>query len=132
MLFFPRGGEFGFVQGIKHHFVYHTYDRSIDGTILTFGCVARGAASHDQDSLAESGVDRIDGDQVAGLIFALRRNRLYDEELLALQARVLARRNHRADDASENHEGGKKFENLKFKISDLKLQTSNFKIEIRD
>jgi len=34
----------------------------------------------------------------------LRRNWFYDEKLLAFQARILARRNYRADNACENHE----------------------------
>src|ERR1700722_16227420 len=48
MLFVPRGGKFGFVQGLEHHFVYDSDDRGIHRAVLTFGGVARGAAGDDQ------------------------------------------------------------------------------------
>src|SRR5271169_4116981 len=68
MLFLSRGGEFGFVQGVEHHFIDDANDRGVHGAVLAFGGVARRAAGHDQHGFAESGVHRVDGDQVAGLI----------------------------------------------------------------
>src|SRR5579863_2010124 len=114
MLFFSRGGEFGFVQGVEHHFIDDADDRGVHGAVLAFGGVARGASGYDQNGFAESGVHCVDSDQVAGFVVALRRNRFYNEKLLAFQARILARRNHGADNASENHGVGM---NLKSKIA---------------
>src|ERR1700688_5062392 len=104
MLFLPRGGEFGFVQGVEHHFIDYADDRGVHGAVLAFGSAARGAASYNQYGFAESGIHRVDGDHVAGFIVPLRRNGFHDEKLLAFQARILARRNHGADYARENHE----------------------------
>src|ERR1700674_3558159 len=73
MLFLSRGGEFGFVQGVEHHFIDNAHDRGVHGAVLAFGGVARGAAGHDQNGFAETGVHRVDGDQIAGFIIALRR-----------------------------------------------------------
>src|ERR1700691_3917772 len=103
MLSFPRGGEFGFMQSVEHHFVDDADDRGVHWAVLAFGGVACGAAGYDQNSFAESRVHCVDCDQVARFIVALRGNRLHDEELLAFQAHVLARRNHGADNAGENY-----------------------------
>src|SRR5487761_6672 len=54
MLFFPRGGEFGFVQCVEHHFIDDADDRSGHGAVLAFGGVARGTSGHDQNCFAES------------------------------------------------------------------------------
>src|ERR1700758_986615 len=117
MLFFPRGGEFGFVERVEHHFIDDADDRGIHGPVLALGGVAGGAAGHDQHRFAESGIHRVDGDEVTGFIVPLRRNWFHDEELLAVQARIFARRNHGADNASENHEASV---NLKSKTSSSK------------
>src|SRR5580693_3357612 len=109
MLFFSRCGKFAFVQSVEHYFVDDADDRGIHGTVLAFGGVARGASGHDQHRLAESGVHRVDSDHITRFIVALRRNGFHDEKLLAFQARILARRNHSADNASENH-GAKQFQ----------------------
>src|ERR1700674_4010266 len=92
MLFLSPGGEFAFVQRVEHYFIDDADDRGVHGAVLAFGGVARGAAGHNQDGFAESGV-HVD----------LGRNQYHHEKLLAFQARILARRNHRADNASENH-----------------------------
>src|ERR1700688_4569612 len=66
MLFLPRGDEFGFVQGIEHHFIDDADDRGVHGAVLALGGVARGASGYDQDGFAKSGVHCVDGDHVAG------------------------------------------------------------------
>src|SRR6202166_4973140 len=75
MLFLPRGGEFGFVQGVEHYFIDNADDRGVHGAVLAFGGVARGASSHDQHRFAEPGIHRVNSDHVPGLIVALRSNR---------------------------------------------------------
>src|SRR5450759_2370338 len=99
MLFFPRGGEFGLVQRVELHFIDDANDRGVHGPVLAFGGHARGAARDDQHGLAESGIDRVHGDQVAGFVGALRRNRYHDEEFLSFETRIFTRRNHGADNA---------------------------------
>src|SRR5579859_6915169 len=54
MLFFPRGGEFRFVQRVHHHFIDDTDDSGIHGPVLTFRRVARRASGYDQNGLAKS------------------------------------------------------------------------------
>src|ERR1700688_638394 len=83
MLFLPRGGEFGFVQGVEHHFIDDADDGSVHRAVLALGGVARRAASYDQNGFAESGIYRVDGNQVAGFIVALRRNWFHDQEFFA-------------------------------------------------
>src|SRR6202166_2166376 len=56
MLFFPRGGEFRFVQCVEHHFIDDADDRGIHGAVLAFGGVARGASGDDQHGFAKAGV----------------------------------------------------------------------------
>src|ERR1700722_531728 len=104
MLFFPRGGEFAFVQCVEHYFVDDADDRGVHGAVLAFSGVARGTSGHDQYGFAESGIDRVDSNHVTRFIVALRRDGFHDEKLLAFQARILARRNHGADNACEDHE----------------------------
>src|ERR1700730_13460670 len=122
MLFFPRVSKFSFVQSVEHHFIDDADDRGVHRAVLALGGVARGTAGYDQDGFAESGIPGIDCDQVSGFIVALRRDRFHDEQLLAFQARILARRNHGADNASENH---RVFVNLKTKIPVKTLSASD-------
>src|SRR5271169_38346 len=85
MLFFPRSCEFGLMQRVELHFIDDADDRGVHGTVLAFGGQARGAARNHQDSLAESGIDRIHSDQIAGFVRAFGGNWFYDEEFLAFE-----------------------------------------------
>src|SRR5258708_39689093 len=110
MLFFSSGGDFGFAHRVEHDFVDDAHDRGVDRAILAFGGVSRRASADHQNSLACAGADRIHSDQVTGFVRAFGGDGLDDEKFFALEARVLPRGNHRADDASENHSA---FEKLK-------------------
>src|SRR5262245_47768167 len=48
-------------------------------------------------------IDRVDGDDVTLLVFALRIDQLANKELLPLETRVLASRDNSAGDAGEEH-----------------------------
>src|SRR5262249_38080928 len=63
-----------------------------------------GAAACDrEDGFAEARADGIDGDNVASLILAVRRDRLQDKELAAFQTGVLAGSDHRTHNTGEDH-----------------------------
>src|ERR1035438_9249929 len=64
---------------------------------------ARGAAGDGDDAFAIAGADGVDGNHVTGLVLALRRNRLEDQQRLAFQARVLPGGHDGTHHAGENH-----------------------------
>jgi len=100
---FFSGGEFGFVMRVEVDGVDDADDGGVDGAVFAFGGHAGGAAGDDEDGFAETGVNGIDGNQIAGFVGALGIDGFYDEQLLAFEARVFASGNDSADDASEKH-----------------------------
>src|ERR1700704_6204490 len=98
-LFLSRGGEFGLVQRVELHFVDDADNRGVHWPFLAFGGHTRRAAGNNEHGLAKPGIDRVHGDKVAGFVGAFRGNRFDDEEFFSFEARVLARRNHGADNA---------------------------------
>src|ERR1700730_69487 len=102
-LFLSRGGEFGLVQRVELHFIDNTDNRGIHRPVFALGGHARAAAGHDQYGLANSRINHVHGDQVAGFVGAFGGNRFDDQEFLAFETRVFTRRNHGADNACQNH-----------------------------
>src|SRR5262249_741017 len=67
-------------------------DGRVDRTILQARSHARRAPAHDQDGLAETRIDRVDRNQIASLGLPVRIDRPRDEQLVADEPLVLARR----------------------------------------
>jgi hypothetical protein len=103
-LFFSRGGEFGFVEGVELNGINDADDGGVDGAVFALGGQAGGTAGDDENRFAEAGVNRVDSDEVTGFVAAFGIDGLDDEELFAFEARVLTSGNDGADDASEKHE----------------------------
>jgi len=83
--------------------VYDADDGRIDRAILvTFRHTCRGAADYN-DAFVVARTDGIHSDDVAALIGAVQIDRLYDEQLLAVEAFVFLRGNDGAEDASNYH-----------------------------
>src|ERR1043166_678846 len=73
------------------------------GPVLPPRGEARGGAGDDEDALVEARADRVHGDNVARGVRAVEVQRAHDEQLVALQALVLLRRDDGAEDARDNH-----------------------------
>src|ERR1019366_10629 len=84
---------------IQLHLVDNADDGVVDGSILAAFGHARAASSHGDYPLADTRADGIHADHVAGLVLAVRGDRLEDEQLLAFETRVFARGHHGAHDA---------------------------------
>src|SRR5688500_11774449 len=78
-------------------------DGRVDGAVLQAGGHACRAAAHDEDGLADAGVDGVDGDEVAAFSLAARVHRARDEQLVAHEPLVLARRHDGTHDLGEDH-----------------------------
>ena len=87
------------------HGVDDADDGRVDRAVLQAGRHAGGAAADDEDGLADTGVDGVDGDQVGAFSFSVRIHRPRDQQLAADQPRVLAGGDDGPDDAGENHWG---------------------------
>ena len=66
----------------------------------------RRAAADDEDRLADSGVDRVDGHQIRALGLAARIHRPRDHQLVADEPRISSRRDHGPNDFREEHRLG--------------------------
>src|SRR6267142_6330341 len=87
------------------HRVNDADDRGIDGTVLHSRRHPRGAAADDEHRFADSGVHRVDSDEIVPFGFAVRVHLARDQQLVADQPRILPRRDNGTDDAREDHEG---------------------------
>src|SRR5262249_15380494 len=80
-------------------------NRGIDGRGLAAERLARGAAlDHDEHALADAGAHRVDRQHRHAARLVVERERLYEQQLRALELAMLLRRDDRADYAPDLHE----------------------------
>src|SRR5581483_6209646 len=85
------------------HGIDNADDGRIDRTVLEAGGHAGRAAAHNEDSLADAGVDRIDGHEVLAVGLAAGIDRPRHEQLAADQAGVLSRGDDGPHDLRQQH-----------------------------
>src|SRR5262245_24797409 len=85
------------------HGINNTDDRGVNRTILHSGSHPGRAPAHYQHGFAKTGVDRVNGDEVAALRFALWIHRTGDQQLAADQSWVFSGRHDGADHLGQNH-----------------------------
>lgn len=83
--------------------IYYSDDRAIGWRFVAFKWKRRFLSAAPKDEFAFAGSDSIKGDHRASLCFQIRIKRLHKQELSAVQAFVLYRRNDGADNACDLH-----------------------------
>ena len=77
---------------------------SVNWRVFAAECHSCGTSLNDEDLFAIAGIHRIDGNDVPLFVVAFRIYQLADKEFLPLEARVLARGDNSAGNASEKHD----------------------------
>src|SRR5262249_25561264 len=90
---------------IQSHLIDDPNNCRIDRRVFTSLCHARRTSLDDDHVLAITSVDGVNRDEISLFVVSIRIYGTANEQLLAFEARILARGDDRTDDASEQHRG---------------------------